>query len=60
MKLVILKKMKSNIPLGRIAETDDIVKVIIFLESKRSSKIIRQIIKVDGGRSLTSWGICAL
>ena len=28
------KKMKSNIPLGRIAETDDIVKVIIFLESK--------------------------
>ena len=50
------KKMKSNIPLGRIAETDDIVKVIIFLASKRSSKITGQIIKVDGGRSLTSSG----
>ena len=31
--------MQNNIPLGRIAETDDIVKVIIFLASKRSSKI---------------------
>ena len=50
------KKMESNIPLGRIAEVDDIVKVIIFLASKRSSKITGQIIKVDGGRSLTSSG----
>ena len=50
------KKMESNIPLGRIAEADDIVKVIIFLASKRSSKITGQIIKVDGGRSLTSSG----
>ena len=50
------KKMESNIPLGRIAEVDDIVKVIVFLASKRSSKITGQIIKVDGGRSLTSSG----
>ena len=50
------KKMEDNIPLGRIAEVDDIVKVIIFLASKRSSKITGQIIKVDGGRSLTSSG----
>ena len=50
------KKMENNIPLGRIAEIDDIVKVIIFLASKRSSKITGQIIKVDGGRSLTSSG----
>jgi NAD(P)-dependent dehydrogenase (short-subunit alcohol dehydrogenase family) len=50
------KKMEKNIPLGRIAEADDIVKVIIFLASKRSSKITGQIIKVDGGRSLTSSG----
>ena len=48
--------MKKNIPLGRIADPDDIVKVIIFLASKRSSKITGQIIKVDGGRSLTSSG----
>ena len=48
--------MKKNIPLGRIAEPDDIVKAIIFLASKRSSKITGQIIKVDGGRSLTTSG----
>ena len=50
------KQMEKYIPLGRIAEADDIVKVIIFLASKRSSKITGQIIKVDGGRSLTSSG----
>ena len=50
------KKMEDNIPLGRIARPDDIVKVIIFLASKRSEKITGQIIKVDGGRSLTSSG----
>jgi NAD(P)-dependent dehydrogenase (short-subunit alcohol dehydrogenase family) len=50
------KNMESNIPLGRIARPDDIVKVIIFLASKRSEKITGQIIKVDGGRSLTSSG----
>ena len=49
-------KMENNIPLGRMARPDDIVKVIIFLASKRSEKITGQIIKVDGGRSLTSSG----
>ena len=50
------KKMEKNIPLGRIAEGEDIVKAIVFLASKRSKKITGQIIKVDGGRSLTSSG----
>ena len=50
------ERMKNNIPLGRIARPDDIVKVIVFLASKRSEKITGQIIKVDGGRSLTSSG----
>ena len=50
------KKMEKDIPLGRIARPDDIVKVIVFLASERSSKITGQIIKVDGGRSLTSSG----
>ena len=50
------KKMENYIPLGRIAKPDDIVKVIVFLASKRSEKITGQIIKVDGGRSLTSSG----
>ena len=50
------KKMEKNIPLGRIAEGHDIIKAIVFLASKRSKKITGQIIKVDGGRSLTSSG----
>ena len=48
--------MENNIPLGRIARPDDIVKIIAFLASKISEKIIGQFIKVDGGRSLTSSG----
>ena len=50
------KKMEKNIPLGRIARPDDITKVIAFLASERSKNITGQIIKVDGGRSLTSSG----
>ena len=50
------KNMEKNIPLGRIARPDDITKVIVFLASERSKKITGQIIKVDGGRSLTSSG----
>ena len=50
------KKMENNIPLGRIARPDDITKVIAFLASERSKNITGQIIKVDGGRALTSSG----
>jgi 3-oxoacyl-[acyl-carrier protein] reductase len=50
------KNMEKNIPLGRIARPDDVTKVIVFLASERSKKITGQIIKVDGGRSLTSSG----
>lgn len=50
------KSMEKNIPLGRIAKPDDVTKVIVFLASERSKKITGQIIKVDGGRSLTSSG----
>ena len=50
------KNMEKNIPLGRVARPDDITKVIVFLASQRSKKITGQIIKVDGGRSLTSSG----
>ena len=50
------KRMEKNIPMGRIAHPDDIVKVVAFLASTRSSRITGQIVKVDGGRSLTSSG----
>ena len=49
-------KISNNIPLGRMARPDDVAKMIVFLASKRSSKITGQILKSDGGRSLTSSG----
>ena len=44
------EKMNKNIPMGRIAKPDDIVKVVAFLASKRSKRITGQIIRVDGGK----------
>jgi len=40
----------------RISRPDDITKIIAFLASDRSKNITGQIIRVDGGRSLTSLG----
>jgi 3-oxoacyl-[acyl-carrier protein] reductase len=50
------ERVGKNIPIGRIAQPDDVAKAIIFLASPRSAKITGQILKVDGGRSLTSSG----
>ena len=50
------KRVSKNIPLQRMATPDDIVKAILFLASRRSGKITGNILKVDGGRSLTSSG----
>jgi NAD(P)-dependent dehydrogenase (short-subunit alcohol dehydrogenase family) len=52
-------KVEKNIPIGRMAFPDDIAKAVLFLCSKRSQKITGQVIKVDGGRSLTSSGFVA-
>jgi NAD(P)-dependent dehydrogenase (short-subunit alcohol dehydrogenase family) len=49
-------RVSKNIPMGRMAKPDDVSKMIIYLAGKRSSKITGQILKVDGGRSLTSSG----
>jgi len=49
-------RVSKNIPLGRIAQPDDIARAIVFLAGNKSSKITGQIMKVDGGRSLTSSG----
>jgi len=50
------EKMKKNVPLGRMAYPSEPAKAIVFLCSKRASSITGQIIKVDGGRNLTSSG----
>jgi 2-deoxy-D-gluconate 3-dehydrogenase len=39
----------KNIPMGRIAEPEDVVKVVLFLASEGSSYITGQTIIVDGG-----------
>lgn len=50
------KRVSENIPLGRLATPDEVARAILFLASNRSSKITGQILKVDGGRSLTTSG----
>jgi 3-oxoacyl-[acyl-carrier protein] reductase len=39
----------KNIPLGRMGEPGDLVKLIVFLVSERASAITGQVIAVDGG-----------
>lgn len=50
----IYKTAESRNPMKRIGVPDDVVKAVMFLCSKRASNITGQIIKVDGGHSLTS------
>lgn len=49
-------RVSKNIPLGRLAHPDDVAKAVIYLASNRSDKITGQILKVDGGRMLTTSG----
>ncbi len=51
------ERISKNIPMQRMANPEDIVRTIVFLSSnRRSGRITGQIIKVDGGRSLTTSG----
>ncbi len=43
------EKIIAGIPAGRIAETDDVVKPVLFLASQGSSFITGQTLTVDGG-----------
>lgn len=47
------KMMRSRIPLGRWATTDDLIGITVFLASKASDFITGQVIYVDGG--VTTW-----
>jgi NAD(P)-dependent dehydrogenase (short-subunit alcohol dehydrogenase family) len=46
-----LKQIESEIPLGRLAETNDITGSVLFLASDASSYITGQTVIVDGGLS---------
>jgi dehydrogenase/reductase SDR family protein 4 len=45
----LLKEITKSIPLGRIAEIDDVVGAVLFLASDMSNYITGEIITVDGG-----------
>lgn len=46
------ENMASSVPLGRMAEPDDIAKMAAFLASDDSSYVTGQIFVVDGGRTV--------
>ncbi len=46
-----MKHIETTIPLGRLADTDDIVGTVLFLVSDASRFITGQIIGIDGGLS---------
>jgi NAD(P)-dependent dehydrogenase (short-subunit alcohol dehydrogenase family) len=48
----ILKEIVNTIPMGRIAETDDIVGTALYLASELSDFVTGEIITVDGGSML--------
>jgi hypothetical protein len=51
-----MKRAANNNPLQRIANVDEIAQAIVFLTSEKAIRITGHIMKVDGGRTLTSSG----
>jgi NAD(P)-dependent dehydrogenase (short-subunit alcohol dehydrogenase family) len=47
----LLKEITKTIPMGRIAETDDVVGAVLFLASNLSDFITGEVIIIDGGSS---------
>ncbi len=50
------ERVGKGIPLGRMATPDEVAKGIIFLAGKRAAKVTGVVLKVDGGRCLTTSG----
>lgn len=46
------EQVLSSIPLGRTGEPEDVADAVVFLASKRASRITGQVIKVSGGHTL--------
>jgi len=51
-----LNRVAGNIPLQRLAFVDEAAKAVIFLSSERAIRVTGHIMKVDGGKTLTSSG----
>jgi NAD(P)-dependent dehydrogenase (short-subunit alcohol dehydrogenase family) len=47
-----MKKMEKSVPLGRLAEVEDMVAPTLFLASQANSYLTGQNIVVDGGVSI--------
>ncbi len=47
----LIRRMRSDIPLGRLGQPDDIARVVSFLASPESSWVNGQVIKANGGRN---------
>ena len=50
------KRAAANIPLQRIASVEEVAKSVIYLTSEQCLKVTGHILKVDGGKTLTSSG----
>lgn len=50
------KRAAKNIPMGRIATAAEVAKTVIFLTSEHATKITGHIMRVDGGKALSSRG----
>lgn len=50
----IYRRIADTTPLKRVANVDDIAKVIAFICSPKAQQVTGQILRVDGGRHLTS------
>jgi 3-oxoacyl-[acyl-carrier protein] reductase len=49
----LIAKARSQTPLGRLAEPDDVAQVIVFLCSDAARHITGEIVRVDGGHTLS-------
>jgi len=47
-------RAEDNCPLHRIALPEEVAKAIVFLSSEKAKRITGHVLKVDGGKSLTS------
>ena len=49
------KQLMDRLPIGRIATTKEIARVIIFLASEEAAFLVGQTIYPDGGRSIQAF-----